>query len=397
MWTKTFNFFFKSESTSALLLLLSALAAMLISNTNLNHYYQLLIQTSFAIGFGDTLLSKPIILWINEGLMACFFLLVGLEIKREILLGELNDKKKRTLPLIAALGGMVVPAIIYIGIVQSHPIALRGWAIPTATDIAFSLAILAFIGKILPPQLKVFLTAVAIIDDLGAIIIIALFYTPQIITSYLALSAGLIACLVLCNRLGIKRISPYAIISALLWYTLLKSGIHATLVGVVMALSLPMDTQKPATSPALRCEHIITPWVAFLILPLFAFTNSGIPLHNISASIWDNHIMIAIILGLVIGKPLGILGFSWAAVYMRIAQLPKNIDWVYLAGISALCGIGFTMSLFIGTLAFDILGDTHSATHQLMYANILRLGVLIGSILSGLLGTVILKRRAART
>jgi Na+:H+ antiporter, NhaA family len=392
MLTKAFRYFVSLESSSGLLLLACAASALLITNSPLNDYYQHLLLTHLSIGFGKSLLSKPLVLWINEGLMAIFFLLVSIEIRREITLGELSIAKQRVLPMIGALGGMIVPACIYLMIVPHETIAMRGWAIPTATDIAFSLAILSLFGKRLPHELKIFLTALAILDDLGAIIIIALFYTSQISFIALGISLVLIICLFILNQSGVDNGAPYYLIAILLWFAILKSGVHATFVGVILAFTLPMANKVDKKKKlALKVEHTLAPWVSFLILPIFAFANSGVPLANMHHSEVIHSIPLAIICGLLIGKPLGIFSSCLLAVKLKLTSLPKHVNWSHMFGISALCGIGFTMSIFIGSLAFETHAH-HGAqeTVQLLYANRLRIGVLVGSILSGLLGYVIL-------
>jgi Na+:H+ antiporter, NhaA family len=391
--TKAFHHFFKLKSSSGMLLLTCALFALLISNSPLNAYYQSILATKISLGFGNNILKKPMILWINDGLMVFFFLLVSLEIKREMLFGELSVTQQRILPAIGALGGMVVPAGIYIMIVMHQPDAIRGWAIPTATDIAFSLAVLSLFSKRLPNELKIFLTALAILDDLGAIIIIALFYTSNLYLPALGFSFLLIASLFILNKAQVNTATPYYLISILLWFTLLKSGVHTTLVGVVLAMALPMQGTKKETKHSLgmHLEHNLTPWVSYCILPIFACANSGVPLENMRYFDIVHSIPVAIACGLCLGKPIGIFTTCFLAVKLKFASLPKNVNWPMLFGISALCGIGFTMSLFIGSLAFE----THSLqgsqeTVQLLYTNRLRIGVLAGSLISGLMGYAIL-------
>lgn len=323
--------------------------------------------------------------WINDGLMALFFLLVGLEIKREFLDGQLSTWPRRILPGIAAAGGMVVPALIYVAMNIEQPANLRGWAIPTATDIAFALGVLMLIGPRVPVSLKVFLTALAIIDDLGAVTIIALLYTDDLSLLYLALAGALVLVLYGLNRAGVSRLSPYLILGGLLWFFVLKSGVHATLAGVVLALTIPLHLSrgKPddSQSPLHRLEHGIQPWVAYVVVPAFGFANAGVNLLAMNASSAFSDVPLGIAAGLFVGKQIGVFSFSWAAIRLGWADCPRDASLTQLYGVSILCGIGFTMSLFIGLLGFP-------ATPELQDA--VKLGVLSGSLLSALLGSLVL-------
>lgn len=378
--------FLRLESASGIILMLAAVLALIASNTILSPYYDALLSTPMQVRVGPLEIAKPLLLWINDGLMAIFFFLVGLEIKREVVLGELSDFDKAALPLFAAAGGMAAPALIYVGINLDSPETINGWAIPAATDIAFALGILTLAGSRVPVSLKVFLLAVAIIDDLGAIVIIALFYTADLSLQALAISfAGLVA-LISLNRAGVVRIAPYVLVGAFVWVCVLKSGVHATLAGVVTALAIPLrGSGADAPSPLQQTEHKLHPWVAFMVLPVFAFANAGVSFEGITPAGLLEPIPFGIALGLLIGKPLGILALSYLAVRTGLARLPQGVDWQQLAGVGCLAGVGFTMSLFIGGLAFE-------TSEQL---NAVRLGVLAGSLLSGTLGFLILRMQLA--
>lgn len=375
--------FIQLESAGGLLLLMMTILALGISNSPLSANYRDFLATSLTVSLGDMILSKPLIFWINDGLMAIFFLLVGLEIKRELLEGELNTRAKAILPAIAAIGGMLVPALIYTALNYNDHFALRGWAIPTATDIAFSLGLLALLGSRIPIAAKILLTAIAIIDDLGAIIIIALFYTDDLSWLALGMAGGCTLGLLLLNRCGVVRFAPYGLLGLVMWVFVLRSGIHATLVGVVLAAFYPIrDRKDPKTSPLKNVESAIHPWVAFGILPLFAFANAGVELSGVNLESLTNAIPLGIILGLFVGKQVGIFTASWAAIRLGLAKMPNHLNWPLFYGISILCGIGFTMSLFIGTLAFTEASMEHNV--------LLRLGVLMGSLCSGVVGCGVL-------
>lgn len=384
MAVKNFKEFTQLESSGGIILFATAVLALIISNSPWDHYYQSFFSLPLGFTLGTLGLSKPLLLWINDGFMTLFFLLVGLEMKREMIEGELNTVKKALSPAIAAIGGMVVPALIYIYLNRNDSMALKGWAIPTATDIAFSLGVLSLVGSRLPRSLKIFLTALAIFDDLGAIFIIAMFYTSQISASLLLLAAILIIILLLLNKLKVTSYGPYAVIGLILWLCVLKSGVHATLAGVVLAFAIPMrDSKDPAFSPLKKLEQALHPWVAFGILPLFAFANAGVSFYSVSFSHFVGPITLGVAAGLFIGKQLGIFGTTLLAIKLKFIPMPKEASISGLYGVSLVAGVGFTMSLFIGTLAFGNLGDT--------YAAVVRLGVIMGSVLSGLLGYFVLR------
>lgn len=377
MSAKMLKEFFKLETAAGITLILSALFALLIENSPLKNFYGLLLSTPVAIQIGSFLLQKPLLLWINDGLMAIFFLLVGLEIKREVLQGQLSHREQIALPLLAAIGGLVIPASIYCYFNWKDPIAINGWAIPAATDIAFALGALALLGKNIPESLKINLVAIAIIDDLAAIVIIALFYTNSLSLTSLIFAAFAILMLAILNYRRVTRITPYVLIGICLWISVLKSGVHATLAGVLLALFIPLkDLDNNAQSPLVRLEHELHPWVAFLILPLFAFANAGVSLSGFSLENIYHPITLGIIIGLVVGKPVGVIGMTVLGSLTRVSQLPDDIHWLQFIGLALLTGIGFTMSLFIGSLAF-----TDNAN-----LNAVRIGVIAASFISGLLG-----------
>ncbi|MGE0803752.1 MAG: Na+/H+ antiporter NhaA, partial [Lautropia sp.] len=340
--------FFQHEAAGGITLMIAAALAILFSNSGLAWIYDLLLSTPVAIQIGALVLDKPLLLWVNDGLMAIFFFLVGLEIKREIVEGRLSSIQTAALPVIAAAGGMIVPALIYVGINADNPDALRGWAIPAATDIAFAVGVLALLGSRIPTALKVFLLALAIIDDLGAIIIIAAFYTSDLSLSVLAIAVA--GCLVLgyLNFKGVSRLSPYLVTGLIIWVCVLKSGVHATLAGVVIALFIPIRTDdKAQPSPLKHIEHGLAPWVTYGVLPIFAFANAGVALYGLSMDDMFSGIPLGIAFGLFFGKQLGILSFVWVSVLLGLAKLPSGVRWIEVYGVSVLAGIGFTMSLFI--------------------------------------------------
>jgi len=377
--------FLKLESASGILLVIAGALAMVAANTMLAPWYDALLSTPFSIQLGDFKLDKPLVIWINDLLMAIFFLLVGLEIKREVVMGELSDSSKVALPAIAALGGMVVPAAIYAWINWGDPVAMRGWAIPSATDIAFALGVLSLFGERVPVGLKIFLMTLAVLDDLGAIVIIALFYTSNLSVAALMLAGLAIAGLLALNRFGVRTVAPYMLVGLVLWVCVLKSGVHATLAGVVTALFVPArDPQDPEHPPLMRLEHALHPWVAFGILPIFAFANAGVSLAGLSLADLLQPIPLGIVLGLVVGKQVGVFGFSWVAVKLGVARLPSGVDFKQVYGAAVLCGIGFTMSLFIGMLAFESSPDGSVIVID-------RLGVLSGTLLSAVLGYLVLQ------
>ena len=381
---KAFFQFFSKESSGGIILALAAVAALIISNSSYGDLYQafLSIPGQVLVG-GDQglVLSKPLIVWVNDLWMAAFFFLVGLEIKREFLVGELSGPGQLTLPALSALGGMAVPALIYVVINQGDPAALQGWAIPAATDIAFALGIVVLLGSKVPLSLKVFLTAVAIIDDLLAIVIIALFYTSSLSIMMLlgAFAAGL--ALFVLNRLKVTRADVYIVIGIIMWLFVLKSGVHATLAGVATALAIPMRDSQ-GRSPLESIEHGLHPWVAFLVLPVFAFSNAGVVLAGVTLDTLMAPIPLGIILGLFVGKTIGVFGVSALLIQLGWVKAPAGSNTLQLLGISILCGIGFTMSLFVGGLAFAELDPS--------YAQQLKLGVLGGSLVSGVVGTILL-------
>jgi NhaA family Na+:H+ antiporter len=375
-----------------LTLLAAAVLALLVANSPLRVAYEHLLAMPLSLGKTPAVLSKPLLLWINDGLMAIFFLLVGLEIKRELLRGALSSRKTALLPLIAALGGMVVPAMIYSAINWDNDVALRGWAIPAATDIAFAVSVLAVLGSRVPQSLKVFLLALAIIDDLGAILIIAIFYASDLSAMALGLAGLITAALVALNLFGVTRLAPYLLLGALLWASMLFSGVHATLAGVVLAMTIPLGApaagQGHASGSALyRLEDALGPWVAFVVVPLFGFANAGVSLAGVNLEMMLAPLSLGIVLGLFIGKQLGIMTSIVAAHRAGIIQLPAEATWREVYGVAILCGIGFTMSLFIGLLAFD---DPERES-------MVKLAVLTGSLLSTLAGAAVLLLRRPAT
>ncbi len=379
--------FLQKESTSGIILMFVTVIALIFSNTFLSEFYNNFLQTTIEFRIGTILeISKPLILWVNDGLMAIFFLLIGLEIKREVLLGHLSTFSKIALPGIAAIGGMLVPALIYVFFNYDNELAIRGWAIPTATDIAFALGIVYLLGKKVPTSLKIFLMALAIFDDLGAILIIAFFYTSSLSLSSLFFALICIIILIIMNKMQITRVSVYALIGLLLWVFVLKSGIHATLAGIILAFTIPLNVinhKRKRVSPVKSLQHYIHFWVAFYILPIFAFVNAGIDLRTLEISQVFNPVSLGIILGLFLGKQVGVFLFVYLAVKFNFAKLPKYTSWTQVYGISVLTGIGFTMSLFVDSLAFE---------DSSMFAYTDKLAILIGSILSGLFGYFILLR-----
>ncbi|MBK7903947.1 MAG: Na+/H+ antiporter NhaA [Proteobacteria bacterium] len=376
--------FLKLESASGILLVLAGVLAMIAANTPLFEYYQSFLQTPIKVQVGTFKIDKTLLIWIDDLLMAIFFLLVGLEIKREVVEGELSERSKVALPAIAAIGGMVVPAGIYAALNWNDPIGIRGWAIPSATDIAFALGVLSLFGNRVPVGLKVFLMTLAVLDDLGAIVIIALFYSSDLSTQALMSAAVAIITLFVLNRAGITRIAPYILVGAVLWVCVLKSGVHATLAGVVTALFVPApDPSHPDHPPSSRLEHSLHPWVAFGILPVFAFANAGVNLEGMSLSNLLDPIPLGILLGLFVGKQVGVFTFSWLAVKAGLARLPSGVTFAQVYGAAILCGIGFTMSLLIGFLAFE-----NTATGEVVVSD--RIGILAGTVLSAVVGALVL-------
>ena len=374
--------FLELESAGGLLLVAAAALALVCSNSPLRHAYDALLKIPVEMRFGSFAIAKPLLLWINDGLMAIFFLLVGLEVKREVIEGELSTPAQIVLPVVAGLGGMVVPALIYFIFNRENGAALNGWAIPTATDIAFALGVLSLLGKRVPVSLKIFLTAVAIADDLGAIVIIALFYTAELSIAMLFLAAVAIAVLIALNLQKVTRIAPYIIVGVILWVFVLKSGVHATLAGVAIAFAVPLKTKNAqGSAPLHQLEHGLHPWVAFGVLPIFAFANAGVSFAGVTLTALAQPLPLGIAVGLFAGKLGGVCGASALLIRLGLAKLPEGASWLQLIGIAALCGVGFTMSLFIGSLAFD--GPD--------YFTPLRLGVIAGSTVSGVTGYLLLR------
>ncbi len=375
--------FLRLEASGGIILMLAAVLALILANTAYAHLYTEVFETHLIIGFGNYTLDKELIHWINDGLMAIFFLLVGLEIKREVMRGELSSPAKAALPVIAAIGGMAAPALVYVLLNLGDPTTLRGWAIPAATDIAFALGILMLLGARAPLSLKIFLTALAIIDDLGAIVIIALFYTQDLSMGALYGGLACVAALVALNVLGVRKSTPFILIGVILWVCVLKSGVHATLAGVALALAMPLGERgKDQRDLAGEMEHELHPWVAYAILPLFAFANAGVSLQGLTVAQLLAPVPLGIAMGLFLGKQIGVMGFIWLGKALHLCKLPEDVTWTHIYGVALLTGIGFTMSLFIGTLAFE---------HSPQFADDVRLGVLGGSILSGLAGYLVLR------
>ena len=376
-----FRWFFKLESATGLVLLIGAVVALILSNSNLSEYYFDVLKTHILIGTQNFGLDLSILHWINDVLMCVFFFVVTLEIKREFIHGELSRPKQASLPIIAAIGGMAVPAIIYVIINFETGNTLRGWAIPSATDIAFSIGVLSLLGKRVPISLKIFLMALAIIDDLGAIIIIAFFYSTDLQYMYLILMIGSFLALLIINKFGVKKFAPYLLIGLFLWYFTHESGIHSTISGVVLALTIPHRIHEKDFSLLLKLEHILSPYVAFGIMPLFALANAGVSLEGISTNTLMAPVPLGILCGLFFGKQLGVFLFSYLSIKLKFAEMPSNSNWIKLYGVGILTGIGFTMSLFVGNLAF---------VENNQYMDGVKIGVLSGSLLSTLVGYFLL-------
>ncbi len=365
-------------------LLLAAMLAALVAANVAPTWYGSLLGTSAVVGVGAMEIEKPLLLWINDGLMAVFFLLVGLELKREVLTGELADRRKIVLPLFGAVGGIALPALIYAGINAGDPVAMNGWAIPAATDIAFALGILALLGSRVPVGLKVLLTSIAVMDDLAAIAIIAIFYSGQLSVWSLGTAAALFAAMVTLNRTGVRSAAPYVLLGIAMWVAVLKSGVHATLAGVALAMVVPSGGRGGGSEGlAARMEHGLHPWVIFGILPVFAFANAGVPVFGMAPQSVLEGVPLGIALGLFLGKQLGVFSCCWLAVKLGVARLPKGVRWAHVYGMAMLCGIGFTMSLFIGSLAFEATGGPDYAVDD-------RIGILVGSFLSAVGGLSVL-------
>lgn len=381
--------FLRLESSSGILLLIAAVLAMVIENSSIKYLYDALLDIPVAIKFGEFEIAKPLLLWINDGLMAIFFFLIGLEVKREVLDGELSEPSRIVLPVIAAIGGMAIPAAIYSYINWGDAVAMKGWAIPSATDIAFALGVLALLGSRVPNTLKLFLMTLAIIDDLGAIIIIALFYTADLSLASLAVASAAIVVLYILKRNGVISLTPYLFVGFILWAAVLKSGVHATLAGVITALFIPYRKAPGEDKTQLeKLEHDLHPLVAFAILPLFAFANTGVSFEGLTIDSFLNGVPLGIAAGLFLGNQIGVFGFSWLAIKSGLAELPKDASWLQLYGVSLLCGIGFTMSLFISSLAFEMGGPDFAVDD--------RLGILVGSVVSGVMGYLVIRFASAK-
>ncbi|AXH10724.1 Na+/H+ antiporter NhaA [Malaciobacter halophilus] len=386
----TIEDFIKSESSAGIVLIFVTIAALILKNTDFSPIYNAFLHTPVEVRFGALNIAKPLFLWINDGLMAIFFFLIGLEVKRELLEGHLSSAKQITLPAIAAVGGMLVPALVYVYFNMGDEIAMKGWAIPTATDIAFALGILSLLGSRVPVSLKIFLMALAILDDLGAIVVIALFYTTDLsITSIVVATLALIVLIAL-NRFKVIKPAAYILVGIILWVSVLKSGVHATLAGVALAFTIPLRSKTKdgkEFSMLKDMEHSLHYWVAFFILPLFAFVNAGVDLRNISPEQLLTNVPMGIMLGLFIGKQLGVFGFSYIAIKLKLATIPEGANFKQLYGVAILTGIGFTMSLFVNSLAF---------TDDTLFAYTDKLAILIGSFLSGIFGYLILRSTATK-
>ena len=379
--SKPFIWFFKLEAASGLILLIAAIIALVISNSSFSNLYFDTLNQYLFVGINDFGLKLSIHHWINDLLMAIFFFFVTLEIKREFIQGELSNLKKALLPIIGAIGGMVVPALVYVFINFGNTETLNGWAIPSATDIAFSLGILSLLGSRVPISLKIFLTALAIIDDLGAILIIAFFYSGDLSISYLSLILISYILLLILNKFGVKKFMPYLIIGAFMWFFTYKSGIHATIAGVLLATTIPHRIKDKDFSLLIKLEHAISPYVAFMIMPIFAFANAGVSLEGLSLMSLLEPVPLGILLGLFVGKQIGVMLISFIAVKLGVAQMPDKSSWLSLYGVSILTGVGFTMSLFVGNLAF---------VENIQYIDGVKIGVLSGSLLSTVFGYFIL-------
>lgn len=376
--------FFRLESAGGIVMMLAAIAALICANSPLRAYYGLLLDTPVAVMIGEFVVAKPLLMWINDGLMAVFFFLIGLELKRELIEGELSEKRKIILPGVGALGGMLVPAMIYLSFNSGDGLASQGWAIPAATDIAFALGVLSLLGSRVPVSLKVFLTSLAVFDDIGAIIIIAIFYTANISLMALMVVCSCLPVLALLNRYNVESKSLYIAVGTIMWLAMLKSGVHATLAGVIMAMFIPLRTNNPGVSPLKIMERDLQALVAFFVLPVFAFANAGISFTGLGVDQVFHPVPLGIALGLFVGKQIGVFGCCWVAVKLGVATRPKDMSWGGLYGVAALCGIGFTMSLFISSLAFE------GTDIKLIFDE--RLGILAGSVMSGVVGYLVLRR-----
>lgn len=376
--------FLKLESAGGILLLFSAAIAMLLANSPLSNQYNDFLNLPVSLQIGSFSINKTLIHWINDGFMAVFFVLVGMEVKKELFEGALSSYQQAIFPAIAAVGGMIVPALVYWFIAKQDPSLANGWAIPMATDIAFALGIMALLSKQVPLPLKIFLLALAIIDDLGAIVVIALFFSHELSVQALIFSGISILTLVLLNRFRVSALCAYMVVGAILWASVLKSGVHATLAGVIIGFCIPLKGKK-GERPLHDFEHILAPWSSFVILPLFAFANAGVSFDGIDVSMISSPLLLAIVCGLIIGKPVGVFGFSYISVKLGLAKLPDGINFKQIFAVAVLCGIGFTMSMFLASLAFD--ADAGESVNTLS-----RLGILLGSTVSAILGYLFLKQ-----
>lgn len=376
--------FLKLESAGGILLLFSAAVAMLLANSPLSNQYNDFLNLPVNLQIGSFSINKTLIHWINDGFMAVFFVLVGMEVKKELFEGALSSYQQAIFPAIAAVGGMIVPALVYWFIAKQDPSLANGWAIPMATDIAFALGIMALLSKQVPLPLKIFLLALAIIDDLGAIVVIALFFSHELSVQALIFSGISILTLVLLNRFRVSALCAYMVVGAILWASVLKSGVHATLAGVIIGFCIPLKGKK-GERPLHDFEHILAPWSSFVILPLFAFANAGVSFDGIDVSMISSPLLLAIACGLIIGKPVGVFGLSYISVKLGLAKLPDGINFKQIFAVAVLCGIGFTMSMFLASLAFD--ADAGESVNTLS-----RLGILLGSTVSATLGYLFLKQ-----
>jgi NhaA family Na+:H+ antiporter len=379
--TDAWGNFLRLESAGGIVLVVAAFVAVLLANSPLAGYYGNFLNANITVTVADVGISKPFLLWINDGLMAIFFLLIGLELKREVVEGQLSSADQIVLPSLAALGGLAVPAVIYWYINRDNPAGLNGWAIPTATDIAFALAILSVLGSRVPASLKIFLTTIAIVDDLAAILIIAVFYSGDLSNASLVAAGFGIAVLFTLNRFGVRRLAAYMITGVFIWFFVLKSGVHATLAGILVAAFIPLKCEDKH-SPARHLEHTLHPWIAFAVLPIFAFANAGVSFDRIGTDTVLGTVSVGIVLGLVIGKQLGVFGMTALAIGLGFAKKPAGTTWPMLYGVALICGVGFTMSMFIGGLAFEHGGFEQNAA--------VRIGVIVGSLTSAVAGWLVL-------
>ncbi len=376
--------FLALEASGGIILFVAALLALILDNSPLSSLYQKILTTPMQVHVFNFSVTHSLLFWINDGLMTIFFLLIGLELKRECLVGELSRTSQIVLPGVAALGGMAVPVLIYSFINLHDPVTLKGWAVPVATDTAFALGLLSLFGSRVALGLKLFLLTLAIFDDVGAIIIIAIFHTADLSYLSLSLAALLVLTLSILNILGVRSLIPYLLIGFVLWICVLKSGVHTTLAGLVLAFTIPLNRDSITTSPLHKLEDFLLPWVTYLIMPLFAFANAGVTLYDVSFNTLTSPVTLGIIAGLFLGKQIGVFSFAWLSIKLGWTQLPAQARWRELYGVTVLCGVGFTMSLFLGMLAF--------ADNKIIYLIEVRLGVLVGSLLSGIVGVILLSR-----